>query len=326
MPLRERDLIAKVRRATARGKFAGLVRGIGDDCAILRPPPGHDLLVTTDFTLEDVHFRQSWHPADAVGHRCLARGLSDIAAMGGTPLAAFLSLALPAALPQSWVDEFLAGFLRLARRFHVPLAGGDTGQSPDRILADIVVLGCVARGKAVTRAGAKVGDDIYVTGSLGAGLAVLEQLRANEAPLGRGRKDGKLTAAERKHFYPTPRLAVGTWLRERGLASAMIDISDGLSTEIEHLCEESGVGAWLASAAVPIAPGATLDQALHGGDEYELLFTAPAAKHDRVPDRIAGVPVRWIGTINRGPGVWLVGPDMHAREELRAQGWEHFGL
>jgi len=283
------------------------------------------LLVTTDFTLEDVHFRRSWHPAAAVGHRCLARGLSDIAAMGGVPLAAFLSLALPLDLPQSWVDGFLAGFLRLARRFRMPLAGGDTGQSPDGIVADIVVLGSVPRGKAISRAGACVGDDIYVTGSLGSGLAVLEQLRAGAAPVQRDLRNGRLTAAERKHFYPAPRVAVGNWLRQRGWASAMIDISDGLSTELAHLCEESRVGAWIARAAVPVAPGATFDQALHGGDEYELLFTAPKASHGRIPDRIAGVPLRWIGTINRGPGVWLLGPDMKSRQELQAQGWEHFG-
>jgi thiamine-monophosphate kinase len=244
--------------------------------------------------------------------------------MGGTPLAAFLSLALPAELPQSWVDDFLAGFMRLARRFHTPLAGGDTGQSPGGVLADIVVLGSAPRGKAVLRSGARAGDDIYVTGSLGAGLAVLEQLRAGAAAVQRRLKAGTLSAAQKKHFYPVPRIAVGSWLRERGLASAMIDISDGLSTELAHLCEESEVGAWIASAALPVAPGATLEQALHGGDEYELLFTASGSRHGSIPDRIAGVPVRWIGAINRGPGVWLLAPGMKSRQELKPRGWEHF--
>ena len=327
MPLPERELIESLRRKAERGRgksMGGLVRGIGDDAAILRPPRGHELLVTTDFSLEEVHFRRQWHSAEAVGHRCLARGLSDIAAMGGEPLAAFLSLALPATLPQRWVDDFLRGFLRLARRFQTPLAGGDTAQSPGEILADIVVLGSVPRGKAVQRSGARVGDDIYVTGSLGAGIAVLQRLQADETGAGHRAKAALPAAAERKHFYPTPRLEVGSWLRQRGLASAMIDISDGLSTELGHLCQESGVGAWIAESAVPVSTGATLEQALHGGDEYELLFTAPAAKHDRIPDRIAGVPIRWLGTITRARGLWLVAAGMKSRQELKPKGWEHF--
>ena len=268
LPDIERDLIAGIRLLAERGAGKprrSLVRGIGDDCAVLRPPRGHELLVTTDFTLEDVHFRRQWHSPEAVGHRCLARGLSDIAAMGGEPLAAFLSLALPGDLEQSWVDGFLRGLLRLARRFETPLAGGDTAQSSGGILADIVVLGSVPRGKAVLRSGARVGDDIYVTGSLGAAVAVLEELRAGKKrakskTAERGTKTVRTTAAERKHFQPTPRLEVGRWLRQQGLASAMIDISDGLSTELGHLCRESGVGAWIAEEAVPVAaarhPGA----------------------------------------------------------------------
>jgi thiamine-monophosphate kinase len=283
-------------------------------------------LITTDFSLERIHFRREWHAPEVVGHRCLTRGLSDIAAMGGEPLAAFLSLALPADVPQRWVDDFMRGFLRLARRFRTPLAGGDTAQSPGNILADIVVLGSVPRGKAVLRSGAKAGDDIYVTGSLGAGLAILRQLQAGAAPFPRDRGPWRRprTAAERKHFYPTPRLEVGRWLRERTLASAMIDISDGLSTELRHLCQESKVGAWIAEAAVPVVPGAQLGEALHGGDEYELLFTAKPGRHERIPDRIAGVPVRWIGVVTGAPGVWLVAPDMKSRKELKPQGWEHF--
>lgn len=329
VPLPERELIEAVRRMSGRSRTTkSAVRcGIGDDCAVLRPPSGHELLVTTDFSLEGVHFRREWHAPEAVGHRCLTRGLSDIAAMGGTPLAAFLSLALPPDVPQQWVDDFARGFLRLARRFKTPLAGGDTAQSPGGILADIVVLGSVPQGKAVLRSGARVGDDIYVTGSLGAGLAVLRQLQRGALPSRKGNRK-RLTAgsaaAERKHFYPTPRLAVGQWLREHGLASAMIDISDGLSTELRHICKESRVGAWIAQAAVPVAAGATREEALHGGDEYELLFTAKAERHNRIPGRIAGVPIHWLGTITRRPGVWLVAGDMKSRQELLPLGWEHF--
>ena len=155
-------------------------RGIGDDCAVLPIPRGHEALVTTDFSLEGVHFRRDWHPPDTVGHRCLARGLSDIAAMGGVPGAVFLSLALPAELPQLWVDGFIGGLLKLAARFSVSLAGGDTAQSPDGVLADIVVLGSVPSGRAVLRSGAHAGDFLYVTGILGAAVADLNRLRDGE--------------------------------------------------------------------------------------------------------------------------------------------------
>jgi len=348
----ERELIARIRRTT--GSARAVIRGIGDDCAVLRMPAGHEALVTTDFSLEGVHFRRDWHPAEVVGHRCLTRGLSDIAAMGGSPVAAFLSLALPAELESTWIDGFLRGFRRLAKRSGVTLAGGDTAQSPGGILADIVVLGSVPRGKAVLRSGAHVGDDIFVTAKLGGASAVLQWLMSGglsqaeggaaraqaqpRAPKGRTERDDEASARqlraavvrslgralERMHFSPTPRLEVGRWLRERKLASSMIDISDGLSTDLSHICEESGTGAWIAEAAIPVAAGASLEDAIDGGDDYELLFTAPAAKHARIPDRIEGVPVRWIGTITKEPGLWLVAPGMNSRRQLKASGWEHF--
>jgi thiamine-monophosphate kinase len=250
------------------------------------------------------------------GHRCLARGLSDIAAMGGEPVAAFLSLALPADLPQKWVDGFMRGLLRLARRYKAALTGGDTAQSPARVAADIVVLGSAPRGKAIRRSGARPGDRIYVTGELGGAMAALELLRA-----GKKVRPGDFP----RHFWPAPRIDVGRLLRERGLASAMIDISDGLSTDLAHICEESGVGAEIEAKAVPRARAGrrevSLEFALHGGDEYELIFTARPGM--RVPTRIAGVAVTEIGRIVRGKGITLVDED-GGRSKLRTQGWEHF--
>src|SRR5438034_8723807 len=155
MPMSEKALIARIRRKAVPGR--SIVTGIGDDSAVLKIPKGHQALVTTDFSLEGVHFRRGWHPPESVGHRCLARGLSDIAAMGGQPLAAFLSLALPRSLPQDWVDRFLRGLLKLAAEFKVSLAGGDTAQSPAGILVDIVVLGSVPKGRALLRSGARPG-------------------------------------------------------------------------------------------------------------------------------------------------------------------------
>jgi len=172
MPLAEKSLIQGVRRAVPSGGKSIRV-GIGDDCGVLRPPTGHEILVTTDFTLEGIHFRREWQSAEVVGRRCLTRGLSDIAAMGGMPLAVFLSLALPGKLPQKWVDGFMRGLLALARECSAPLTGGDTAQSPQGVLADIVVLGTVPKGKAILRSGAKPGDCVYVTGELGGGLAAL---------------------------------------------------------------------------------------------------------------------------------------------------------
>ena len=309
MPLSEKLLIQRIRRAAAGNTRPG--EGIGDDCAVLRIPRGHEVLVTTDFSLEDVHFRREWHPPDSVGHRCLARGLSDIAAMGGIPGAAFLSLALPVELPQKWVDRFIAGLLKLATRFSVQLAGGDTAQSPDGVLADITVLGSVPAGGAILRSGARPGDFIYVTGSLGSAAAVLNLLR-----------DGKKLrpGSHRKHFYPEPRLAVGEFLREKKLASAMIDISDGLSTDLGHLCKESKTGAVVYAESLPAIAGLTL--ALHGGDEYELLFTARPDR--RIPQQIAGVQLTRIGEITRGKRMRLV-TAAGKTETLQPAGWEHFG-
>src|SRR3954464_12504471 len=191
-PLPERQLIARIRKMGGRKSL------IGDDCAVLAPPRGHELLVTTDLCLEGVHFRRDSHPAGSGGHRCLARGLSDIGAMAGEPLACFLSLGLPAELPQEWVDEFFEGFLRLAKRFRVPLAGGDTAESPQGVIADVTVVGSAPRGKAVRRSGAKPEDFIYVTGALGGAAATLARLR-------RGRVK---VARSDPHFYPEPRVAV----------------------------------------------------------------------------------------------------------------------
>jgi thiamine-monophosphate kinase len=316
--LPEKTLIARIRRQAKRsGATLDGGTGIGDDCAVIEIPRGHEALVTSDFSLENIHFRRAWHPPESVGHRCLTRGLSDIAAMGGEPLAAFLSLALPRNLAQSWVDRFLSGLLKLAAEFKVGLAGGDTAESPGGVMADIVVLGSVPKGRAVLRSGARPGDAIYVTGELGASAGTLSLLRKR-----------KLKPAEfPRHFYPVPRVEAGRFLRARKVATAMIDLSDGLSTDLGHVCEESGVGAEVDAASVPLAligrPArkVSLNVALDGGEDYELLFTArPAA---RVPSRIEGVEVSRIGQVTRGRKIYLRAED-GVKRELPPAGWEHF--
>ncbi len=315
--------LAKTRVAKSRNNPAVLA-GIGDDCAVLRLArrSGNqvDTLVTTDFSLEGVHFRRDWHSPESVGHRCLARGLSDIAAMGGEPLAAFLSLALPRRLPQSWINRFAGGLLSLAEKYAVTLAGGDTAQSPNGILADIVVLGAVPKGKALLRSGARPGDRIYLSGELGGSAATLRQMQKNPRR--------KLNPRDYpRHFFPEPRVKLGQVLREKDLASAMIDTSDGLSTDLAHICEESGVGAELQAELIPRSRiGRALQEvdvefALHGGEDYELLFTAPP--HKRVPARISGIPITQIGQITRGRRIFLMNHS-GAAHELKPQGWEHF--
>ena len=314
MPLPELELIRRIRLvANRRGDRPG--HGIGDDCAILSVPRGHELLVTTDFSLDGIHFRRDWHPPDSVGHRCLARGLSDIAAVGGIPHSAFLSLALPSDLPQKWADDFLRGLLKLAKHYKVHLAGGDTAQSPSGILADIIVVGSVPAGKALLRSGARPGDAVFVTGALGASLATLHALRDGKHPK---------PAKHLRHFYPDPRLAVGQYLREKKLASAMIDTSDGLSTDLRHLCDESRVGAVIEADSLPKTNGDdALPLALHGGEDYELLFTVRPSRADKVPNTIAGVPITRIGAITRGRKILLQGP-IGKPVGIEPRGWQHF--
>ena len=323
----ELNLIEEIRRRSLRGDHrGGVALGIGDDCAILQPPAGHDLLVTTDFSLETRHFARKVHPAHSVGYRCAARGLSDLAAMGAQPIAAFLSLALPAALRRSrsgraWVGGFLDGLFAVLRSAQCPLAGGDTSAAPgEHILADIVLTGSAPRGTALRRSGAKPGDRLYVTGNLGgaaAEFALLQRLP--------GRFRGATDRGDHPHLFPQPRLKAGLALRQRRLATAAIDVSDGLSTDLHHLCRASDVGAVLEAKSLPVHPLAQrepdsgLELALHGGEDYELLFAA--RPEVPVPRRIGGVPVRRIGRFTRAKQV-LLEREGHL-EPLPAGGWEH---
>jgi len=306
----ELALIQQIRQRVARqpGKLrTGRVRlGIGDDCALLRVRVGEEIAITTDLSIDGRHFQIGRHPAEAVGHRTLARGLSYLAAMGARPIGAFLSLGLPRELAKAetksladgWLARFFDGLLRLAAANHTVLAGGDLAESPIAI-ADVVLVGAVPNGRALLRSGAQAGDELYVTGALGgaaAGLARLTKWAATAKLIARGKRreiPADLAAELAAHLYPQPRVQQGLWLQKRRAASAAIDISDGLSTDLAHLCEESGVAAEVDAAQLPVHAGATLAQALHGGEDYELLFAAtPGA---RIPAAIAGVAVTRIG-------------------------------
>jgi thiamine-monophosphate kinase len=333
--LGELGLIEQIRRDFTTGSKA-VTLGIGDDCAILRPLPGSEVLVTTDFTLEGRHFLRDLHPPESVGHRCLARGLSDLAAMGATPLAAFLSLALPASMlatsaGRDWIQHFFSGLRGLAEMHRVPLAGGDTAESPGGrkglILADIVLIGSAPKGEALRRSGAAAGDALYVTGQLGgAAIELATMLKRHRRILTIATTEGH------PQLFPEPRLDVGESLLRRELATACIDISDGLSTDLAHLCRASGVAAEIDQAALPIHPiahklstDAALRSALHGGEDYELLFAAAASV--LMPTSLAGVPITRIGSLKKkrsGRPLMTMLTTEGSHVELNPGGWEHF--
>jgi thiamine-monophosphate kinase len=278
----ERDFLDKLRHRTAIPPGTGMVLGIGDDCAIFRPRgTREDLLFTTDTLVEGIHFRRDSHRPEDAGWKALARGLSDIAAMGGEPRFCLLSVVMAPWSGDDWLERFFRGFLRLAERERLPLAGGDLSHGP-HWMCDVVVCGAAPRGKALRRDGARPGNAIYVSGALGA------------SALGLAKGAG---AAWKRHLRPEPRLALGRYLRERLKATSAMDLSDGLSLDLRRLCAASGVSAEI--TAPPRFRGATLEQALHGGEDYELLFTT--AKAARVPARFQGLPLTRIGTIRQGP-------------------------
>jgi thiamine-monophosphate kinase len=299
--MRETDIIAQIRQlAAAIPKNKGLVQGIGDDCAILRSRANEDLVFTTDFVLEGRHFTLDTHSAADIGHKALARSLSDLAAMGSQPVFCLVSLAIPSRLGSRWVRGFYRGLLGLAERCGTTLAGGDLARF-DHVIADVMCCGRVPRGRALLRSTARPGDRIYVTGELGGsahGLAT---------------KRGK---PWRRHLRPEPRIRTGMALR-RFRVSACMDLSDGLALDLHRLCLESGVSAELAGA-LPVARGASLDEVLRGGEDYELLFTAPGQA--RIPAEMSGLPVACIGRIISGDG----GRIQFNGRPLSIGGFDHF--
>lgn len=286
--MREVEIVERIRLlANSVSPNRRVIEGIGDDCAVIRPGLHEDLIFTTDFVLEGRHFELKTHTAAQIGHKALARSLSDLAAMGGEPVFCLVSLAFPKKLPGRWIDGFYKGLLKLANKYRVTLAGGDIS-SFDRVIADVMCCGRVPRGEAILRSGAKPGDRIFVTGRLG-GAARSQWKRIIE-----------------------PRIEAGLALRAR--ASAAMDLSDGLSLDLYRLCLASKVSADVASAAIPIARGATLEQALHGGEDYELLFTAPPKA--KLPD----LEITQIGTIAKRQN-WTVSLD---GSPLTPSGFDHF--
>jgi thiamine-monophosphate kinase len=280
--------------------------GIGDDAAVIKGAGERDLLVCCDLMVEGVHFRTEWTAPRLLGRKALAVNLSDIAAMGGVPKFAMVSIALPGKFSSEFIDEILRGLFDLADASGVSIVGGDTSSSPDSFFIDVSVIGDCENGRAVTRGGAQVGDIIYVSGSLGAsalGLSLLEEgVRLED--------DSKFRDALLKHLAPEPRLSLGRAIGEAGLATAMIDISDGLSTDLWHLLDESDCGAVIHAGAIPIAEcvrrsstsariADSLRLALNSGEEYELLFTVTPERSLEIAElsNAIEVPITCIGEI-----------------------------
>jgi len=297
----ESELTDRLRRVALAPPGSGVVVGIGDDCAVFRVRNSReDLLFTTDLLIEDTHFERATHRAGDVGWKALARGLSDIAAMGGTPRLCLVSLSLAPWCDAAWVDGFFGGLLRLARRTRTVLAGGDLSHGAS-LACDLVVCGAVPRGKAMRRDSARAGDAIYVSGALGGSAA------------GMAAGHGK---AWRRHLRPQPRLSLGQFLRKSAHATAAMDLSDGLSLDLHRLCLASKLRAVI--TAPPVCPGATLSQALDGGEDYELLFTAPARA--AVPGQFGSLALTRIGTMQRG----RAGQVEMDGKPLAPRGWDHF--
>ena len=322
----ENDLIRRIRNAGAApaGRDSALPLGIGDDAAVFSPRRGFETILTCDWFLEGTHFLRDKHPADSVGWKCLARAVSDIAAMGGEPRCFLLSLALPESHTGRWLDEFLTGLRRAAEMLTCPLAGGDSTRRGE-ILMNLTVVGEVRSGRALLRSGARAGDILFVSGRLGEGEFGLQRLRSKS----RIRKDDDTM---KKHLYPEPRIALGRWLAGHRIATAMMDLSDGLSMDLPRLCKASGVGARLDASRIPAVrvPNRCnpkkvdpLDLALTGGDDYELLFTVAAEKTHLLPRAFQGIPLTAIGETTRGQSVTLV--SFEGREQsLTSGGWDPF--
>jgi len=301
---------------------ANAVLGVGDDCALVDVTNGMDLTVSTDTMVSGTHFFPDVNP-EHLGHKALAVNLSDIAAMGAMPYWAMLALTVPN-VDHAWLAAFAKGFFDLAAEYNVSLIGGDTTRGP--LTLTVTIMGEVPAGAALRRSGAKAGNDVWVSGNVG------------DAALAVAHRHGKLVLAESDYheavmrlYEPTPRVALGQALR--GMATAAIDISDGLLADLGHICRLSGVGATVDLGSIPVSAigakhlgtDAGRTAIVAGGDDYELCFTAPANSRDSIAELtdVLGVPLTRIGQVKRGKGVSLLGPDGKA-VKIDGRGYDHF--
>ena len=324
---------ALIGRITARLACpAWVVVGPGDDAAVIQPPRGLLQVLTTDAVVDGVHVDSRIMPADAIGHRAIAMNLSDLAAMGALPRALLLSLALPDTLEVAAFDAIIGGMLGVATSYRAAIIGGNITRTPGPLQMHVTAIGSVGRRRVLTRRGARPGDDVYVTGTLGSAAAGLRLLQAAPAPgLVPSRPFG---ASERRYLYPDPRVQAGRQLSLNRVATSCVDLSDGLADGIRQIATASGVGMIIerdsltcdpeATAWQSTHPDARLDLVLSGGDDYELLFTArpkSAGRLRHVRTRLGDLPITRIGRITRASSLLVV--DENGTHELPA-GYEHF--
>lgn len=331
--LGEFALIARLQKRLSFPQAPHLVRGIGDDCAIVRPRAGMELLVTTDTQEEEVHFRRAWGTPQDIGWRCLAVNVSDIAAMGGTPLGAVIALSLPSDMDVAFIEALYDGLNDLALAYDCPVLGGNISRTTGHLAVTITVLGEVPQGRSFCRSGAQPGDDIWVTGDLGAAKAGLQVLLHPEAVTHLA-----TTLPVERYLRPRPRLREAQFFQHYSTIHSMLDLSDGLSGDLTHICQASGVGATLEAARIPVAQAVqqiamalqadALDFALNGGEDFELCFTAPPGVLTPLLEPFAEqlrCPLTRIGTIHTGNGLTLLLPDGR-QQPLHARGYDHFRL
>ena len=324
----EDELIDRIRRRLPSSTGGTLRLGIGHDAAVFRPMK-KDWVVTCDQFLEGAHFTADKHPPDSVGYKALARATSDVLAMGAKPRLFLLSIALPSDKTGHWLDQMLSGMSRACRILGLRLAGGDTARSPQHsgVALNVMVLGETPHTRVIGRAGAGPGDGIYVTGVLGRAQLGLELLMRG---VSNRRKYARLLA---QHLYPSLPLDLAVWLGRNRFASAMMDLSDGLSTDVGRFCRASRIAANIHADRIPAVPlPRAIEQrygldrltlALNGGEDYGLLFTIPKRFESRIPKIFRRTRITRIGDIVRGSGVRIVMPDGHA-SPLAPHGWDHF--
>lgn len=336
---RESEIISRIKARADASRKNDLLIGIGDDAAVVRNSAASNLIMCSDLVVEGVHFRRDWSDPFSIGYKALAATISDVAAMGGVPRFALVSLALPRETAADFIDDLIEGLFSIADAYDVAIVGGDTSSSPGPLFIDTVLAGECEDGRAVTRGGAKEDDLIFVTGSLGAsevGLKLLEQQRASyrdDRSDGEKRFEEERAEAVSHHTRPEPRVAFGAAIGRAGFASAMIDISDGLSTDLKNLTTASNCGAVINSGSIPVAGcvkllardiGALdpLSIALKSGEEYELLFTTPQKNRSEIKALSAqlGVPISEIGKIIKEQRLLI---DNGKLAELAIAGWEH---
>jgi len=341
--MNEFDFIKRLRERSGRSVAGSslLMSGIGDDAAVFSVGQGKQQIVTTDLLVEDIDFRLASTRPDLLGHKALAVSLSDIAAMGAAPRYSLLSIGLPEEIWRTdFPHRFYEGLFGLADRYEVTLIGGDISRSHEKIVIDSIAIGNCSSGKAVLRSTARPGDHIFVTGTLGGAAAGLRLMERGARLRGEATEDHETEIETQRindlllrQLRPEARVGWGILLGEQELATAMIDLSDGLSSDLNHLCDESGVGATIEASRLPIDPAVSelsgrraldpLILALNGGEDFELLFTVKPENLARLPKRVDGVPVTYIGDIQeRTAGVVLA--EGQRRWPLEPGGWMHF--